>query len=172
MFNRKKLQRDKESLEAELIEAHATIRMLRKRLRKREEQVKSSRDEKKARNAPRLPRFKYTVHGERKFVYLWIHKVACSSVKATLLPLFDLDPTPFEKTLKDGTRHFVVHQIFNASDYLRTQSMGPTGLMLCRQGGAQNSTAIFIEECCPCEPRVLPEHAVCRVCRDGLPDTG
>jgi len=117
MFNRKKLQREKESLEAELIEAHATIRKLRKRLRKRNEHVKSGREGKKARNARGRAKFKYIAHDERKFVYLWIHKVACSSVKAALLPLFDLDPTPFEVTRNDGTRLFLVHKVFNASGY-------------------------------------------------------
>ncbi len=117
MFNRNKLEREKESLEAELIEAHATIRKLRKRIRKREEHAKNNRKGEKARNERKLPRFKYIVHDERKFVYLWSHKVASSSVKAALLPLFDLDPTPFERTLKDGTRYFTVHEVFNASGY-------------------------------------------------------
>jgi hypothetical protein len=117
MFNRKKLQREKESLEAELIEAHATIRKLRKRLRKRNEHVKSGREGKKARNARGRAKFKYIAHDERKFVYLWIQKVASSSVKVALLPLFDLNPTPFEITLEDGTRHFFVHKVFNSSGY-------------------------------------------------------
>jgi hypothetical protein len=87
MFNRKKLQREKESLEAELIEARATIRKLRKRLQERDQDVKGSREREKAPNARGHRIVLYIVHDERKFVYLWIHKVASSSVKAALLPL-------------------------------------------------------------------------------------
>src|SRR5215217_7822421 len=117
MFDRKKLKREKDSLENELIEARATIRRLRKRLRERDEHVNIARAGKKAGKSRQHSKSKYIVHDERKFVYLWIHKVACSSVKAVLLPLFDLDPTPFERTLKDGTRHFVVHDVFKGSGY-------------------------------------------------------
>lgn len=79
--------------------------------------TESSRGGAEAGKTRRRPRYKYIVHDERKFVYLWIHKVACSSVKGALLPLFDLDPTPYERTLRDGTRHFVVHDVFKDSDY-------------------------------------------------------
>lgn len=63
------------------------------------------------------PRNNYIAHDGRGFVYLWVQKVACSSIKASLLPLFDLDPEPFTRTLRDGTRHVVIHQMFRRSDY-------------------------------------------------------
>jgi hypothetical protein len=63
------------------------------------------------------PRNNYIAHDGRRFVYLWIHKVACSSIKDALLPLFDLDPKPFTRTLRDGTRHVVIHDMFRRSDY-------------------------------------------------------
>lgn len=103
MFDRKKrekLEREKASLEAESNEAHATIR-------KREK-----------RNQGRQNFMSYIVNEEHKSAYLWVQKVACSSVKAALLPLFfDLDPAPYEKMRRDGTRHFVVHKVFRGSDY-------------------------------------------------------
>jgi len=117
MLGRRKLEQEKASLEAELTEARATIQELRKRLRKRGEHVKGRRKGKKAGKARTRSKYRYIVHDERKFVYLWVQKVASSSVKAALLPLFDLDPTPFEMTRKDGTRHFVVHKVYKASDY-------------------------------------------------------
>lgn len=63
------------------------------------------------------PRYNYIIHNDHRFVYLWIHKVACSSVKAALLPLFDLDPTPYERVLPDGRRHFIVHDVFRNTEY-------------------------------------------------------
>ena len=64
------------------------------------------------------PRFasKYIVHDEHKFVYFVLRKVACTSVKTAILPLFDLDPTPFEVTRGDGTR-VRVHRLFNTSGH-------------------------------------------------------
>lgn len=63
------------------------------------------------------PRYNYIIHNDHRFVYLWVHKVACSSVKAALLPLFDLDPTPYERVLPDGQRHFIVHDVFKNTEY-------------------------------------------------------
>jgi len=65
----------------------------------------------------RKPRYdsKYIVHDGRKFVYFVIQKVACSSVKTALLPLFDLDARRFEKTWRDGSRSVAVHTAFDAS---------------------------------------------------------
>jgi hypothetical protein len=60
---------------------------------------------------------KYVVHDQRRFVYFVVQKVACSSVKTALLPLFDLRAAPFEKNWKDGTRAIRVHRLFDASDY-------------------------------------------------------
>lgn len=96
------LEREKSQLATELREAKATIHKL------------------EARQAPEnkgRPRYNYIVHNEYSFVYLWVHKVACSSVKAALLPLFDLDPTPYEKVRPNGQRHFIVHDVFKNTDY-------------------------------------------------------
>jgi hypothetical protein len=123
MSGSKKLRREKESLEAELVEGRVRIQNPSSASAPNgEDRVRTSRKRWKD-SVPRPlskykhMKYKYIVHNERKFVYLWSHKVACSSVKAAFLPLFDLDTTPFERTLKDGTRHFSVHQIFGASDH-------------------------------------------------------
>jgi hypothetical protein len=60
---------------------------------------------------------KYIVHDEHKFVYFVLRKAACTSVKAALLPIFNLDPAPFEKIDKDGTRRVRVHKLFNTSGH-------------------------------------------------------
>ena len=66
---------------------------------------------------------KYIVHDERRFVYFVVQKVACSSVKTALLPLFGLDakierfPGRFQATWEDGTRVVLVHKVFDASSY-------------------------------------------------------
>ncbi len=60
---------------------------------------------------------KYVVHDQRRFVYFVIQKVACSSVKTALLPLFDLDTARYEKTWKNGTRTIRVHRLFDASEH-------------------------------------------------------
>lgn len=62
---------------------------------------------------------KYIVHDERRFVYFVIQKVACSSMKTALLPLFDLDVKRerFEATRQDGTRVVLMHKIFDRSRY-------------------------------------------------------
>lgn len=60
---------------------------------------------------------KYIVHDERRFVYFVVQKVACTSVKAALLPLFDLDAARYESTRADGTRTVRVHRLFDASEH-------------------------------------------------------
>lgn len=101
-----KLEREKAQLESELQEAHFTIRKL--------------EDSQRPANKGR-PRYNYIVRDDYRFVYLWVHKVACSSVKAALLPLFDLDSTPHEQTLPDGRRHFIVHDVFESTAYQVSQ---------------------------------------------------
>ena len=59
---------------------------------------------------------KYTVHDGRKFVYFVIQKVACTSVKTALLPLFDPDVAPFVATRMDGTQVVQVHKLFDRSN--------------------------------------------------------
>jgi hypothetical protein len=64
---------------------------------------------------------KYIVHDGRKFVYFVIQKVACTSLKTALLPLFeDLDAKRsgnerFERTREDGSREVLVHKLFDRS---------------------------------------------------------
>jgi hypothetical protein len=60
---------------------------------------------------------KYIVHDGRKFVYIVIQKVACSSVKAALLPLFSVDDSPYWDTTPSGERILRVHMLFDASPY-------------------------------------------------------
>ncbi len=50
-------------------------------------------------------------------MYFIVQKAACSSVKTALLPLFDLDTVPYEKTLQDGSRIVKVHELFDGSDH-------------------------------------------------------
>lgn len=69
---------------------------------------------------------KYIVHdgdegsGLRPFVYFVIPKVACSSVKTALLPLFGLDPTGHERPARDPARDeaapYDVHAVFDHSE--------------------------------------------------------
>jgi hypothetical protein len=58
---------------------------------------------------------KYVVHDGRRFVYFVLQKVACSSVKTALLPLFDLDTERFERVRRDGSRVVQIHKLFDAS---------------------------------------------------------
>ena len=60
---------------------------------------------------------KYIVHDDRRFVYFVIQKVACSSIKTALLPLFDVDPKRFEAERQDGTRVVLVHKLFDRSPH-------------------------------------------------------
>jgi hypothetical protein len=48
-------------------------------------------------------------------VYFVIQKVACTSMKSALLPLFDLDPASFEVTRENGERLVLVHKLFDSS---------------------------------------------------------
>jgi hypothetical protein len=62
-------------------------------------------------------REKYIVHEGREFIYFVTQKVACTSIKTALLPLFDMDVSDFERTRPDGTRALRVHKLFDASEY-------------------------------------------------------
>ncbi len=59
------------------------------------------------------------VSDERAFAYLPVAKVACSSIKTALLPLFpDVDPGPnFEREVRDGAFAYRVHDLFARSDH-------------------------------------------------------
>ena len=60
---------------------------------------------------------KYIVSDDRMFIYFVIQKVACSSVKTALLPLFDVSTDGFETVRGDGTTGIRVHKLFDASGY-------------------------------------------------------
>jgi Sulfotransferase family len=64
---------------------------------------------------------KYVVHDGsdacNAFVYFVIQKVACTSIKTALLPLFHLDTSPFEVTRQNGSRVVRVHRLFDGSHY-------------------------------------------------------
>jgi chondroitin 4-sulfotransferase 11 len=60
---------------------------------------------------------KYIVSDEREFVYLVVQKVACSSIKTALVPLFDLDTAQYETVRKDGAQSLKVHKLFDNSGY-------------------------------------------------------
>ena len=57
---------------------------------------------------------KYIVSDERAFIYFVVPKVACSSLKTALLPLFpDIDPGPdFEREVREDTFAYRVHDLF------------------------------------------------------------
>lgn len=58
----------------------------------------------------------YIVSHEHKFVYLIVPKVACSSIKTALLPLFDQDVSGEEELMReDGIPE--VHWLFKASSH-------------------------------------------------------
>ncbi|MEJ7841873.1 MAG: sulfotransferase family 2 domain-containing protein [Rubrobacter sp.] len=62
-------------------------------------------------------REKYIVHDGREFIYFVTQKVACTSIKTALLPLFGMDVADFERTRPDGTQKLRVHKLFDASEY-------------------------------------------------------
>lgn len=60
---------------------------------------------------------KYIVHDERRFVYFVVEKVACSSVKSALMPLFDLDVAPYRDKTPRGEPILRIHKMFANSGY-------------------------------------------------------
>jgi chondroitin 4-sulfotransferase 11 len=58
---------------------------------------------------------KYIVSDEHRFVYFVVQKVACSSIKTALLPLFDLGAEGRELVREDGTT--AVHELFAESPH-------------------------------------------------------
>lgn len=65
-----------------------------------------------------MAEMKYIVSDEHKFIYFVIQKVACSSIKTALLPLFDFDVTGQETDRsQDGFPVPGIHKIFAESDY-------------------------------------------------------
>jgi len=60
---------------------------------------------------------KYIVSDDRKFIYFVVQKVACSSIKTALLPLFYVSTDGFRTTRNDGTTGLRIHKLFDRSDY-------------------------------------------------------
>ena len=60
---------------------------------------------------------KYIVSDDRKFIYFVVQKVACSSVKTALLPLFDVRTDGYETIRDDGTAGLKIHKVFDGSKY-------------------------------------------------------
>ena len=62
-------------------------------------------------------RSKYIVSDEYRFVYFVVQKVACTSIKTALAPLFDLDTSRADARREDANPHFIIHRIFQDSGY-------------------------------------------------------
>lgn len=60
---------------------------------------------------------KYIVSETHHFVYFVVPKVACSSIKTALVPLFDLDTSGYEGASWDENAPYDVHQLFDKSGY-------------------------------------------------------
>lgn len=60
---------------------------------------------------------RYIVSDEHKFVYFSVPKVACSSIKVALLPLFDLDTTGYRGARGKSGNNIMMHQLFRDSGY-------------------------------------------------------
>jgi hypothetical protein len=60
---------------------------------------------------------KYIVSDEHRFIYFVVQKVACSSIKTALLPLFEIDATRTRSTWKENTDRLRVHEAFGKSGY-------------------------------------------------------
>lgn len=58
---------------------------------------------------------KYIVSTEHRFVYIVTPKVACSSIKEALLPLFSIDTDAYRHVARDGTAKIRPHRAFNES---------------------------------------------------------
>ncbi len=59
----------------------------------------------------------YIVSDEYRFVYCIIPKVACTSIKTALAPLFGIDTTGMEIPREDRQPRYVIHRVFNNSDH-------------------------------------------------------
>ncbi len=61
---------------------------------------------------------RYIVSWEHRFVYCVVQKVACTSIKTALLPLFDVDPEPYLTTNNSSGRSFAtVHKLYDKSPF-------------------------------------------------------
>jgi hypothetical protein len=67
---------------------------------------------------------KYIVSDEHKFIYFVVQKVACTSIKSALLPLFDFSAAGREMVSKQGSPNSGIHKLFDNSGYqIRKQQL-------------------------------------------------
>lgn len=62
-------------------------------------------------------RSKYIVSDEHRFIYFVVQKVACTSIKTALAPLFGIDTAKADALQRGARPRFVIHQIFQESGY-------------------------------------------------------
>lgn len=60
---------------------------------------------------------RYIVSGEHRFVYCVVQKVACTSIKMALLPLFDVDSEPYLTTNNSGRSFATVPKLYDKSPF-------------------------------------------------------
>lgn len=60
---------------------------------------------------------KYIVSDEYRFIYFVVQKVACTSIKTALAPLFGIDTTGTEIPREDRAPRFVIHELFDKSGH-------------------------------------------------------
>jgi hypothetical protein len=59
----------------------------------------------------------YIVSDNPLFVYFVVPKVACTSIKMSLAPIFGIDTTGMEIPREDRLPRYVIHEVFNESDH-------------------------------------------------------
>ena len=62
-------------------------------------------------------RSKYIVSDEHRFVYFVVQKVACTSIKTALTPLFGIDTAKADALQREERPRFIIHRIFGDSGY-------------------------------------------------------
>ena len=60
---------------------------------------------------------KYIVSDEHRFVHFVVQKVACTSIKTALAPLFGIETTRAEARREDANPRFIIHRLFQDSGY-------------------------------------------------------
>lgn len=59
----------------------------------------------------------YIVSDSPRFVYCIVPKVACTSIKMAIAPVFGIDTTGMEVPREDAQPRYVIHQVFNESPH-------------------------------------------------------
>ncbi len=71
---------------------------------------------------------KYIVSEKYRFVYCFIPKVACTSIKTAIAPLFGIDTTGMEIPRKNQIRRYIIHEVFYRSEHQITKKQLIEGL--------------------------------------------